>query len=122
MGKAKRNKQARQEQAFKAQMTELASGSREINIEAAMDAIVTGMAVSSGGRVSKQQILERLKASPRYNRWKIKRVENGSEEAYWIAANPAAMRGQVFPRTMPDGQDGRLAAEEYAMREALKNG
>ena len=60
---------------------------------------------------------EILAAQP--NRFSVKRIAHGTDQFYWVAANPATMQGQVFARDKKNGPDTSYA-DQWAIEQNRK--
>lgn len=81
------------------------------DIAATLDALFTALAKAAG--VDRDELIAKVKDSPEFNKWRIKKVKRATDDRYWIAAFPAKRVGKVFPRVMPDGTSGHDAAKRY---------
>lgn len=78
-----------------------------------LDRLFDALAKASGGKLTKDELQERLLSEPAFHKWRIRKVKHATDDRYWIAANPARRVGRLFPRTMPDGGSGYAAAFVY---------
>lgn len=81
------------------------------DITETLDLLFTQLAAAAG--VDKDVLLDRIRESPEYNKWRIRKVKQATDGRYWIAAHPAKQVGRVFPRVMADGTPGHDAAKAY---------
>lgn len=72
-----------------------------------------GLAIekASHGAITRDVLMAKLKENPRYNRWRLKKIDKGSAEAYWIVACPAKGAGRIFAQTEWDRAHAYLLSE-----------